>query len=75
MDKYDPLAAHLGLASRPCRMTFAAIEELVGDLPTSARKHRAWWANDRSHVQAVAWLGVGRVVDAVDISREVVDFG
>lgn len=29
-------------------MTFAEIEKLVGQLPPSARIHRAWWANGAS---------------------------
>lgn len=74
MGKYDPLAAHLRAAGRPCRMTFAAIEELVGVLPASARKHRTWWANDRSHVQAAAWLNAGRVVQSFDLRLEGVEF-
>lgn len=34
-------------------MSFAEVEELVGQLPNSARLHRAWWSNS-SHV-AQAW--------------------
>jgi len=36
------------------------IEELLGGpLPDAARRHRPWWANDLSHVQATAWLAGG----------------
>jgi hypothetical protein len=55
-------------------MTFAHIEDLVGRLPPSARVHREWWANDRTHVQAQAWLTSGRVVGEVDISCGTVRF-
>jgi hypothetical protein len=41
MGKYDSLAADLERVGRPCEMTFAAIERLVGDLPASARKYRS----------------------------------
>lgn len=74
MAKYDPLARHLRTAARPSHMTFAHIEDLVGRLPPSARVHREWWANDRTHVQAQAWLTSGRVVGEVDISCGTVRF-
>ena len=56
MRKYDPLAQFLQTAARPCSLTFAQIDSLVGGLPASARAHREWWGNDRYHVQARAWL-------------------
>jgi hypothetical protein len=74
MAKYEPLSQHLRAAPRPCHMTLAQIEVLVGGLPASARTHRAWWANDNTHVQAQAWLAVGRSVGDVDIATGVVRF-
>jgi hypothetical protein len=74
MAKYDPLALHLRTAARPCHMTFARIEDLVGPLPASARVHREWWANDRTHVQAQAWLSSRRAVGKVDLRRAIVRF-
>ena len=62
--RYTPLADWL--QSQPGKidtvaLTFNQIEEIIGgDLPTSARNHRAWWANDAAgHVQARLWLDVG----------------
>ena len=55
-------------------MTFAEVGALVGGLPASARIHRAWWGNDRSHVQAKAWLAVNRSVGDVDLREAVVRF-
>jgi hypothetical protein len=46
-------------------MTFAEVEALVGPLPSSARTHRAWWAND-SKVQALAWRAAGWQVSSVN---------
>jgi hypothetical protein len=46
-------------------MTFPEVAQLVGPLPESATKHRAWWAND-SKVQARAWRSAGWRVDSVD---------
>lgn len=42
-------------------IAFADVERIIGaELPDSARRHRAWWANDsEGHVQAQSWLDVG----------------
>jgi hypothetical protein len=72
--KYEPLSRHLSVASLPLTMTFAEISLLVGGLPASAYRYPAWWADDRTHVQARAWLDVGLRVEAVDLDREVVGF-
>lgn len=53
---------------------FDAIGALVGGLPVSASRHRAWWANDASHAQARAWLEAGWRVAAVDLTRAHVRF-
>lgn len=56
-------------------MSFGEIEALVGALPASSRHWRAWWANDRSHVQAKdGWLAVGWQVESVAQDRETVTF-
>src|SRR5882724_6251725 len=65
--KYGPLHDHL--ASRPggrVRMTFGEVELLVGRLPDSAHRHRAWWGNNGSSVEARAWLDAGWRVDSVN---------
>jgi hypothetical protein len=73
--KYGPLRDHL--ASRPgdrARMTFAEVEGLVGRLPDSAHRHRAWWGNNGSNVEAKAWLDAGWHVDSVNQARGEVVF-
>jgi hypothetical protein len=55
-------------------MAFAEISRLVGGLPPSAYQYRAWWANDPTHVEAHAWLDLGRRVEAVDLERQYVQF-
>jgi hypothetical protein len=41
--KYGPLREHLsGTTGTRVRMTFKAVEDLVGRLPESAYRHRAW---------------------------------
>ncbi|HEY5275512.1 MAG TPA: hypothetical protein VIK38_03065 [Coriobacteriia bacterium] len=75
MAKYEPLSRHLRTAIHPISMTFDEISQLVGGLPPSAYRHREWWANNpRMHVQAHAWLELGRRVEEVDLRAEVVRF-
>jgi hypothetical protein len=66
--KYAPFAEYLeGQATRSVTLSFEEVAGLVGGLPKSARDHRAWWANDESHVQARAWLQAGWLVESVDL--------
>ena len=76
MGKYTPLSEYL--AERPdalheITLSFEEVEQLVGPLPPSARKHRPWWAND-SKSEAVAWRNAGWHVAAVNLSSEMVTF-
>jgi hypothetical protein len=65
--KYGPLREHLsGTAGSPVRMTFKAVEDLVGRLPESAYRHRAWWGNNDGTAEAKAWLDAGWRVESVN---------
>ncbi len=78
--RYAPLASWLQRV-RPevndLAVDFEQVEKLLGSqLPPSARKHAAWWANDAAtHVQSRAWLNSGWRVESVDLGEEVVQFG
>lgn len=76
--RYDGLRTYLMGRSEPqVRLSFPEIEQIIGQpLPSSARRHRAWWANERSgsHVHAAAWMGAGRRTVNVDIDAGLVDF-
>jgi hypothetical protein len=79
--KYDRLADYLHRQAGPSHtMSFALIERVIGEsLPTSVRRHRPWWSNERSpdgrHVQAKhGWLAAGWEVDAAELDRETVTF-
>jgi hypothetical protein len=69
---YAPLADHLsGLSSSTEQLSFAQLERILGrPLPASARRHRAWWANNSegTHSHARSWMGVGWLVDTVDLN-------
>ena len=70
MGKYDPLYDSLINTSQyihNIKLNFDQIESIIDDkLPSSAYKHRAWWANDNSHTQAQSWLSAGWKVDEVN---------
>lgn len=59
--KYRPLAQHLATrAENRFMLSFTEIETILGEkLPKSAYKHKAWWANSRTHSQATAWMTLG----------------
>ncbi len=78
MTKYSPLTDDLeSRGSETIHYRFGQLDDIVGGLPSSARRHRAWWSNEggsRSHVQSQAWMNAGYVVEIVDLAREMVGF-
>jgi hypothetical protein len=77
--RYAPLA--IWLQSKPSsqdrvQLTFQDVEEIMaGKLPPSARRHRAWWANDSvTHTHSRLWLEVGWRVARVNMTDEMVTF-
>jgi hypothetical protein len=61
-------------ATSSVTLTFRQVETIIADaLPPSARKHRAWWANDPKHSHAV-WLEAAWETCDVAMSREHVTF-
>jgi putative restriction endonuclease len=77
MGKYSALRRQLEReAGRSVEMAFGELDDLVGGLPASARRHSAWWSNERegTHVQAHAWLEAGWRVEDVNLTAERVRF-
>lgn len=79
MSRYARLA--IWLANRPpdqdtVTLTFDQVEAIIeGDLPASAYKHRAWWANDSvSHPHSQQWLEVGWRAASANMSDQHVRF-
>ena len=77
--KYAKLALHLRnlpITIKEQELTFKEIEAAIGsDLPSFARQHRSWWANDAiSHVQSQEWLDAGWRVSSINTSDERVKF-
>jgi hypothetical protein len=77
--KYQPLADFLAASAiSEHTLTFRQIELILGSsLPDTAThppdKHQ-WWANDRTHSQARAWLGVGWQRGRLDPAAGIVTF-
>ena len=74
--KYRNLYAHLlSLSSQEWKASFADIEVIIGDnLPASARRYRASWANDITQARARAWLAAGWETAQVDMNAETLLF-
>ncbi|AKA67260.1 DUF7662 domain-containing protein [Clostridium scatologenes] len=67
-DKYIELKRYLQRSTLPIiTLSFKDIEQIIGDtLPKSAYDHaEAWWANDYTHSQAIAWIDAGYETDYV----------
>lgn len=69
MADWGSLTRRLVRADKSVRLTWIELDALVGGLPPSAAKHRAWWMGDRSHVRA--WRDAGFTVDGLVLGREV----
>ena len=78
--KYDPLEKYLRslpVSQEELTLSFEAIEQILNDrLPPSAYEHRAWWGNQKqgTHVEAIAWMDAGWMVDTVDFKEKWVRF-
>jgi hypothetical protein len=73
--KYNRLRDHLASCQESqVQMTFAEVDELVGPLPDSAYRHRAWWGNNDASVQAKAWLDASWQVQSVNQAEKEVIF-
>ena len=73
MNKYYKLEEYLRNSQQQVEvMSYNEIKEILGfKLPQSAHKYRAWWANDKSHTQANAWLNAGWKVSYVDLGKSI----
>ena len=81
--KYGPLqdwlssqSTHVALGNK-IQVSFRDLEEIIGSpFPDTARKYRAWWANDYTspNRHSVFWLRAGWKVENVDLSAEMVTF-
>jgi hypothetical protein len=76
MSKYDPLFQHLSQSTGAVQLQFIDVEKILGfPLPSSARRHAAWWSNSGgTHVQSAAWQAAGYKTEDVDLHQETIKF-
>lgn len=78
MKKYSALSRYLSeVPADTAELTFAQIEEIIGaSLPSSASRHHAWWANEKSgtHSWSHLWRAAGWLREKVDFERRTVTF-
>ena len=74
--RYAGIAGYLKEQNGPtAEASFADLETAIGnDLPASAERHRAWWANTERNTQARVWMEEGWRVDQVDFDQRKVMF-
>ena len=74
--RYAPIGGHLAnIKEDTVTLTFDEIEDLIdGELPASAHKHRAWWANTDTHSQALIWISSGWLVSEANLEKGVISF-
>jgi hypothetical protein len=72
MGKYTPLRDFLIEQDEPTvSMTFAEIEELLGQPLPASKSSRAWWSNNPdNNVMTREWLAAGYLAEAVDIKGQ-----
>lgn len=77
MSKYEPLTRYLeSQYGEEHALTFQQVEAIiVGKLPSSAYRHRAWWSNNPTgHVMAEAWVNAGWKTSEVDMEGRKLKF-
>jgi hypothetical protein len=74
--RYAGIAEFLkGQGGGTAEASFDDLEEAIGNnLPASAERHRAWWANTERNTQARVWMEEGWRVDRVDFDQRLVHF-
>jgi hypothetical protein len=74
--RYAGISEYLKNQSGPTAdATFGELESAIGsNLPASAERHRAWWANTERNTQARVWMEEGWRVDRVDFDSRTVHF-
>lgn len=57
MGDWNVLLPRLSGAEHSLTLTWSELEDLVGELPSSATRHRSWWSGNRPHTRV--WRSAG----------------
>lgn len=69
MPSWSSLTSYLGHVPEKITLTLPELAAIVGGLPPSAAKHRAWWSGDRTHVRS--WKSAGFDVTNLQMGSQV----
>ncbi|MFI7430456.1 DUF6884 domain-containing protein [Micromonospora sp. NPDC049836] len=69
MAQWTALSVAFARGEPSVRLTWPELDRMVGGLPPSAARHRAWWSGDRPHVRA--WRSAGYTVGHLVLGQEV----
>jgi hypothetical protein len=69
MRDWQELGTKLGAGTDEAVLTWDELEKLVGPLPPSASRYRAWWSGDRVDVRA--WEAAGYRLTRLELGRQV----
>src|SRR5829696_9844756 len=69
MADWSLLTRYLGDVGDGVTLTWSELDHVVGGLPASAARHRAWWSGDRSHVHA--WRSAGFAITDIRMGERV----
>ncbi|BCN53424.1 hypothetical protein RE9425_18140 [Prescottella equi] len=69
MAQWNAVIGHLAAVGSPAKLSWDELESMVGSLPASASKHRAWWSGDRPHVNV--WRRAGWTIGELQLGETV----
>ena len=69
MPNWSLLTTYLGRIPDSVTLTLPELAVIVGGLPLSAYKHRAWWSGDRTHVNS--WKSAGFTTSNLQMGSQV----
>lgn len=69
MASWSSLTSYLNSVPDAVTLTWPELDAIVGGVPMSAAKHRAWWSGDRTHVRS--WKSAGFAVTNLQMGSQV----
>ena len=69
MARWTDLGDALARGGPSLRLSWSELDRIVGGLPPSATRHRAWWSGDRPHVRI--WRAAGYTIAQLDLGEQV----